>query len=64
MSNQTIQTPAMRARFLSVLSELGNVTETCRTIGVGRAAIYTWRAGDADFAAAWTAALELGTRGS
>lgn len=51
-------TPKRRARFLEVLSEIGNVRDACEAIGLSREAAYYVRNRDADFKAAWEAAIE------
>ncbi len=47
-----------KREFLAVLSETGNVLETCRRTGVNRATAYHWR-GDADFDQMWEEALQI-----
>jgi len=49
-----------RERFLQILSESGNVSRACGLSGLSRSRIYEWRDRDPDFAAEWTAALQLG----
>ena len=45
-----------KREFLAVLSETGNVLETCRRTGVNRATAYHWR-GDPEFGRMWEDAL-------
>lgn len=49
----------MRATFLEELAKRGIVKDACEVIGVARKTAYDWRNNDAEFAAAWDAALEL-----
>jgi hypothetical protein len=51
------------AAFLEALAETGMVVEAARRAGVPRASLYRRKAADADFAAAWAAALETGLDG-
>jgi hypothetical protein len=60
MNGRTVRTPAIRAKFLELLGESGNVAATCAALELHRPVIYAWRHADADFAAAWDAALQLG----
>jgi hypothetical protein len=63
MSCQTIRTPETRAKFLSLLSEIGNVTQAAAGTGIGRASVYEWRDDDAAFARDWDQARRLGAEG-
>jgi transposase-like protein len=60
MNGRTIRTDATRTKFLTALSEAGNVSDACRKLGLHRSAIYAWKAHDPMFAAAWDIALQLG----
>jgi hypothetical protein len=69
-SARTSTTPAGRrltargiAGFLEALAETGMVVEAAARAGVPRASLYRKKAADADFAAAWAAALETGLDG-
>jgi hypothetical protein len=53
-------TPKKRALFLETLVRCGNVTEAANVAGVSRQHLYRMRKSDADFAAAWEEAAELG----
>ena len=53
-------TPKKRALFLDSLKQNGNVTYACKAAGVGKVAIYDWRNNDAEFAAEWDEAVEIG----
>lgn len=47
-----------KREFLAVLTETGNVLETCRRTGVNRATAYHWR-GDPEFDRMWEDALVI-----
>lgn len=49
---------AQRSAFLEALASFGTVRHACEAADVGRSTVYEWREEDADFAAAWDAALE------
>jgi hypothetical protein len=51
-------TPAKREAFLAALVETANVAGAARTVGLPPCSPYKLRAKDADFRAAWEAALE------
>jgi hypothetical protein len=52
--------PAVYQRdFISTLAETGNVSETCRRLGISRMTPYEWRMSDEAFAQQWDAALEV-----
>lgn len=50
-----------RAAFLAALESTGNVCAACKSSKVSRPTVYRWRDADADFAKAWTKALDRGT---
>ncbi len=52
-------TPAAKASFLSALARCGNVRHAARFVSMSRESAYQLRRRDADFAAAWQAALLL-----
>lgn len=58
MATQT--TLKKRALFLKALGDLPNVARACRKAGIDRTTAYRWRDEDADFAAAWSAAIDAG----
>ncbi len=47
-----------RFRFLCLLSETGNVSESARKAGINRQYVYDLRDSDSEFAAAWEKCLE------
>lgn len=53
---RTKRTNRARERFLQVLGESCNISEACRSAGIGRTMAYAWRADDPDFAAEWAIA--------
>lgn len=53
-------TPEKKIAFLAALAATGNVTKSAKAVGVERQTVYTWREEDADFAAAWEKAMQLG----
>lgn len=44
--------------FLEALRAAGNVTDACRATDLPRRTVYEWRDADAEFAAAWSDALD------
>jgi hypothetical protein len=60
---QTVRTPEIRAKFLGLLREIGNVTQAAAGTGIGRASVYEWRDDDPAFARDWAAAPRLGAEG-
>lgn len=58
MASGASGTAKKRARFLDALREHGTVYAACQASGVPRTTVYRWREDDADFAAAWDAAIE------
>lgn len=50
-----------RERFLSALAEGLSVTGACHAASLPRRTAYDWRDADAEFGAAWDAAIEQGT---
>ncbi len=58
---RTIRTPENRAAFLESLGETANVTASAKLTELSRVALYAWKAEDAEFSAAWEAALDLGS---
>ena len=52
-------TPALKARFLAILAESGNVRLAARRCGLSAQSAYVQRRRDARFARAWAAALRL-----
>lgn len=58
MPNKTKRTPARVEKFLAILRRRANVSEAAAAIGVGRTAIYSWRASNQQFASAWDDAIE------
>jgi hypothetical protein len=61
MNGRTVRTPAIRAKFLELLGESGNVAATCAALGLHRPVIYAWRHADPAFARDWDNALQLGS---
>lgn len=57
------EVPAWRERFLSLLSDYGNVTVAAQGAGISRLTAYRHRHADPLFAQQWEAALDLGTDG-
>lgn len=55
---RSARTTHARKTFLAVLAERCNVSEACRTAGIGRATAYEWRDADPAFAADWAEAEE------
>jgi hypothetical protein len=58
MGNRTVRTDRKREVFLATLTQAGNVSQACRTAGIGYTTVYKWREEDSDFAAAWEVALK------
>ncbi len=58
-SARTNRTPKKQQAFLDALTLHGNVKEACEASGLPRRSVYDWRDADADFAAAWDAALDV-----
>lgn len=58
MGNRTVRTDRKRDVFLATLAQAGNVSQACRTAGIGYTTVYKWREEDHDFAAAWEVALK------
>lgn len=56
-TNQTRQ--RARALFLEELARRGIVSDACKAAGIARPTAYEWRDADAEFAKAWTEALEV-----
>jgi len=54
-----ITTAAKRNKFLSNLAATGNVSASARASKCDLSTVYDWRNDDADFAYAWTLALEV-----
>lgn len=50
-----------REKFLSALSDCGNVSSACLATALARRTAYNWRHSDKAFSAVWDAAQELGT---
>jgi hypothetical protein len=59
----TIRTPEIRAKFLGLLREIGNVTQAAFGAGIGRVSVYDWRRDDPGFARDWDEAVRLGGEG-
>lgn len=57
----TIYTPETVEKFLAALAATARVDLACKAAGVGRSAMYKWRALHEDFAKKWAAAQEEGT---
>lgn len=55
-------TPVKRAKFLSVLSECGNVTRAAEESSLNRQFLYRYKAQDEAFSAAWEEAAEIGAK--
>lgn len=55
---RTKWTPKKQREFLELLASNGNVTVTCEALNLRRQTVYEARAEDAEFAAAWDAAME------
>jgi len=55
-----VQTAAKQRGFLAMLAQCCNVGKSCAAVGIDRSTAYTWREKDADFAAAWEKALQIG----
>jgi hypothetical protein len=53
---RTVRPDRAREKFLDVLAETCNVSESARQAGIGRRTAYEWRAADALFAEAWNEA--------
>jgi hypothetical protein len=49
-----------RARFLETLAETCHVSKSCEITQISRQTAYRWRRDDAEFAAKWKDALEMG----
>ena len=52
-------TPALKARFLHLLADAGNVRAACAAVGLSAQSAYVQRRRDAVFARGWAAALVL-----
>ena len=61
MANRTIRTAERRETLLLALEESANVSKACKKAKISRNAAYQWREEDAEFSAAWDAALDRGT---
>ena len=57
----TIYTPETVEKFLAALAATARVDLACKAAGVGRSAMYKWRALHEDFAEKWAAAQDEGT---
>ena len=57
------EAPGWYERFLTLLSDYGNVTIAARGAGISRLTAYRYRNTDPRFAEQWEAALELGVDG-
>ena len=55
---RTKWTPKKQREFLELLASNGNVTVSCEALNLRRQTVYEARAEDAQFAAAWDAAME------
>ena len=55
-------TPVKRAKFLSVLSECGNVTRAAEESGLNRQFLYRYKTQDEEFSAAWEEAADIGAK--
>lgn len=55
-------TPIKRAKFLSVLSECGNVTRAAEESGLNRQFLYRYKSQDEAFSAAWEEAADIGAK--
>ena len=53
--------PEWAPLFLEILSDTSNVSEACRSVGIGRTTAYEHYHAEPDFAAAWDEAVETGT---
>ena len=58
--NDTKTTPEKRARFLSLLSECGNVSRAARLAKLNRTALYDFYEKDPEFAGLWDKCAKLG----
>ena len=57
------EAPVWYERFLTLLSDYGNVTIAAKGAGISRLTAYRYRNTDSHFAEQWEAALELGIDG-
>jgi len=57
---RTLRTSKKGAEFLDYLAETGNVSRAAKASNLPRRTLYSYRATDPDFAAAWDEALEIG----
>lgn len=55
--SDTPDTPK-KERFVLALAKTGNVSEACKTAGIGRKTAYRYREDDPEFASAWNEALD------
>jgi len=60
MANKTTWTQKKEDTFLSVLRNGLSITAACQQAGLTRSLVYVWRKEDAEFAAAWDDAVEMG----
>lgn len=58
---RTLRTAKTREAFLLALEDTANVSKACKRAKLPRRSAYDWRDDDADFAAAWDAAVDRGT---
>lgn len=61
MANRTKRTAKTCEAFLAALRTGGSAAYAAGKAGVGRTAVYEWRAADPEFAAEWDSAVEEGT---
>lgn len=59
--SRTKRTHKKREAFLDALSDTASVVSACKVSGLARRTAYDWRRDDEGFAAAWDAALDIGT---
>ncbi len=59
--SRTTKVTTKKEKFLAALAKGRTVKDSCIHAGAGRAAVYKWRKGDPEFAAAWDKAEDEGT---
>ena len=52
-----IQRPRLQQAFLEAAAQTGNVSESCRRVGIPRGTLYDWRRNDRDFGRRWDEAV-------
>ena len=60
MANRIKLTAKRKAKFIEYLSELGNVTDSARRVGISKVCLYQHKKDDPEFNEQWEAAADIG----